>query len=139
MEGSPPNAEPEKKEPTLQEVQEVANEAAKVAAEAKTAAEAKKDVQESVESESEKRGIELSEDDAKKIADATIAGLEARGAFEPGEPEPAPNPPTPAGESASGDTSNPTPAAPESPPAPPAAPDSGPTKRTFAERFVGRK
>lgn len=141
MEGStpptPPANEPEKKEPTLQEVQEIALEASKVAAEAKSKAEAGTAVQQSVETESEKRGIELSEDDAKKIADATIAGLEARGAFEPA-PEPTPDP-TPAGESVSGDGSSPTPPVPESSPAP-AAPEgeAKPRKRTFAERFVGR-
>jgi hypothetical protein len=140
MEGSPPNAqppaEPEKKEPTLAEVQEIAIEASKVAAEAKSAAEAKENVQTSIETETEKRGIEFSDEDYKKMADAIIVGMEARGVFEEG-PEP-----TPTQEPSPPDGSQPPTAQPSSTSTPPVSEppaDSGPKKRTFAERFVGRK
>lgn len=138
-----PQAEPEKKEPTLAEVQEIAQNAAKVAAEAKSKAEAREGVEQSIREDTEKSGINLSDDDCKKIADATIAGLEARGAFEEVVEEE--NPPTPAQSqgTAGGTTEQQSPAAPpaqSAPPVPSVPPtDTQPKKKTLAERFVGRK
>lgn len=131
MEGS---TEPQNKEPTLAEVQAIAEAASKTALEAKTAAEAKPEVKKAVDDEAAKQNVNLSDEDAKKIADMLVTQLDAMGVFEEASNDNVP--PTPAATAAEG--SAPTaPAAPPSAPAPPAD-DSSPTRKTFSERFMGR-
>jgi hypothetical protein len=139
-ENANPETPPEPaKQPTLADIQAIAEEASKTAAEAKSKAEALEGVQTTVETEAEKQGVALSEEDCKKIADATIAGLEARGAFEEEVEETVPPTPAPGVDTSTPASTTPAPSSTASPTAPTAGQDSGPKKRTIAERFVGRK
>lgn len=132
---------PEKKEPTLAEVQALAQKASETAMEAKTVAEAKQNVQTEVQKEADKQGLDLSDEDAKKIANALVTQLDSMGVFEEGNKEGDQNLPTPA---ATAPESSPQTTTAEPPTAPaPSADDTGkvdsaPKKRTFAERFMGR-
>lgn len=126
-------------EPTLAEVKALAEAASQTAMEAKTAAEARPQVEQAVKDEARKEGVDLSDEDAKKIANALVTQLDAMGVFEDKEEEN--NPPTPAATAADTSAQNPNDAQ-QSAPVPPApdspSTDSAPKKRTFAERFMGR-
>lgn len=133
--------EPQKHEPTLAEVQALAETASKTAMEAKTAAEAKQTVAADVKADAEKQGIDLSDADAKKIADALVTQLDAMGVFADASAgsgnEPVPPTPAPAADGASAQPASATPPPADGPPAP-VSTDSSPKKRTFAERFMGK-
>jgi hypothetical protein len=132
-----PENPPAEKEPTIQDVMAIAEKAGADAAAARTAAEARPEVRQTIKDEAAARGLDLSDEDCKRIADVTITQLEARGAFdETPPPGPAESPP-PAE----------APAEPAAPAHPEGAAPSGaghsegdppPKKRTFAERFMGR-
>jgi hypothetical protein len=114
----------------------IAQEALKAAEEARSAAEARTQIEAAAEEEAEAQGFKLGEEEAKLIADTTIAQMEARGAFsEPPAPE---NPPQPAGpdDGAQGPATEP-----QSNPEPGAAPDleEPPRKPSLAERFQGNR
>lgn len=134
------NTPPEtgKREPTLAEVQALAEQASKTAMEAKTVAEAKTNVERDVKDKADAEGLKLSDEDAKKIADAFVTQLEAMGMFEDTE-KGGGNAPVPPGNAAPADGASPqtTTAPPPSVPAP-SATDTVPKKRTFAERFMGK-
>lgn len=132
--------EPAKREPTLAEVQALAETASKTAMEAKTAAEAKNNVERDVKADAAKQGIDLSDEDAKKIANALVTQLDSMGVFAEADTNTgAPVPPTPApgADEASTPPATATPPPADGPPAP-ASTDSVPKKRTFAERFMGK-
>lgn len=130
--------EPPKKEPTLAEVQELAEQASKTAMEAKTAAEARQTVAADVKDSADKKGLDLSDEDAKKIADALVTQLDSMGLFEDSKNEPVP----PTNASTADGASPPTPSAtPSSAGTPQPAADSGDTQpkhRTLAEKFMGK-
>lgn len=69
------------KQPTMAELQAMAEKAVSTAEEAKSAAEARQEVKASVKEEGEAQGFEITEAQAEMIATVTIAQLEERGAF----------------------------------------------------------
>jgi hypothetical protein len=114
--------------PTLAEVQQIADAAAKEAVEANSKEEAREKVRETVKEEAAERKVELSDDDCNRIADATITGMEARGLFEVEETPPPPDPQQQEQQQQQ-----------ETPPEGNNKHEEEPRKRTLAERFVGRK
>ncbi len=131
-------AEDEKREPTLAEVVEMSQAMEKRLAEleASTAAEAKPEVEEQLKEEAHKQGIELSDEDAGKIATMMIAEFEKRGAFgEPPSGDAAPVPPeeTAQPDPGTGGVGEGGEAAPEGPGA-----EVAPQRKSLAERFAGR-
>lgn len=124
-------------EPTPAELRAMILKLGEEVAEARSAAEAHSKVEDTLTSEG------VSDEDAAKIADGVIAGLEARGVFEePASEEPAPPTPVPeptaGGEPASGESEG-TPTPPPVNPVPGDEIDRRPEKRTFAERFMGKR
>ncbi len=127
-------SQPVPEEPTAAQAIQIAQAAMKAAEEAKTATEAQQPVEAAIAEEGEAQGIKLDDEQVEAIASATIAQLDARGAFGPGteSPETPPQPPT----APEGGVEVPAPA--EQQPGPPAAPvEEAPAKRSLAERFQG--
>lgn len=77
--------------------------------------------------------LRLTDEDCERVADVMITRLEKRGAFEDDGTPPAGGPPAP------GAPAPVAPAAPPASPAPAGGPDESPRKRTFAERFQGKR
>lgn len=132
-----PNPETEPREPTMAELMAVMQATQKAIAEADTPAEAREDAPKAIKQEADKQGLELTEDQAKFVADTVITELENRGAFEhqpaaEGPPAP-PAPEVPA-------EGPPAAEAPAAPPAPSAdqPPEEPPRRKSLAERFQGR-
>ena len=114
------------KPPTIEDAQAVAAAAGEAAQAEPTVEKAQKSAARAGKEESDKRGLSLSKEDAKLVADAVVEGLRDAGAFD------APPEPVTAPESAP-DTVEPAPG--EDPNAPSAVKE-GTGKRTFAQRYM---
>lgn len=109
----------------MQQMQQVAVAGAEAGAASETPEEAEKNVRTAVRAKADEVGLNLSDEEVDKIAEAfaekTIGKMEQRGAFDP-PPEavqpPPPAPPSP-NEAANGDSEGP------------------PRAKTFAEKFLG--
>jgi hypothetical protein len=106
--------------------QEVAAAAAAAIAEEKTPAAAQAAAEKAIAAKAQQVKLEITDEDASKIAKMLVAELDALGAFDP------PPPAAPAAVTAE----TPAGAGPDAP-APPAELSTPPAKKTFAEKFAG--
>jgi hypothetical protein len=117
-----------------------------------TSAEAQTATADAMRQEAQAKGVTISDEDINKIAEGTIAMLEARGAFDGatatgGAPastgQPPTEPPSTSSDSATSGSAAPTDGGSQTPPAATPSTASGegesrPRRRTFAERFQGK-
>jgi hypothetical protein len=122
---------PAQQPPSPQDAQQIGQAVTDAASAAPTAAQARTDAAAAAQRVSADKGLEITEDQAKLIADAVVSAMEARGAFDaPMETVAAPPTPTPAGDAAAA----PAPAAAG---AAAVAVEQPPRRRNFAQKFLG--
>ena len=132
---APPDPTPPPEVKATPDAVEIAQAVVKAMQEQPTQAKAEQAAADTIQAE-----LHVSEEDAKRIAAATISELEARGAFEPPPAAGEPVEPVAQGEPQGGEQGGAQGGARPPDEGQPAAgePDVEPRKKTFAERFAGR-